>query len=1000
MSCFLLLQGLVAGPSIAAHDLLRNGGGGSADVVLSQAGGEITLNLLSPFNYAVIPARTPIRLEISGATITSVQYSVDDGPVQPLGPPYVIDTSSWSAGTQFLRVDLMDGTSIAASRVFVFFVDSSAIWPPDTVDVDVVLIGFDISQADLAARLRAAYDVTTALEEDPEILHTFSLRFDFNVLTSSDSYHQALLDYLRTKAVFRDALQGRLNLTTLIDQRDNLTRRDVFDSLAGWEIETEWAELYLEQFPPVSSSSTAGHTFYLMNLSALDDPSMGVDHWFVEEARDPDTLVGQDWWRLEWDNDLNTPMGYPLNAWGGPGHRVFVDPTAYQWYLDWTYVWWFYENGRAPYGLRYQEVSEAFRVDYLTGLVNDLVEGLSAALPWGPPLESSIEIRSYVLGGSLNYSIDDLGWVVADVALEAYLERFLPFKDWQINTTFALVQDYPDLMEVVDGNTTFQGDRGFIDGLAVWDYLFNNKELYVPDDPVVFEILTVNLLYDNRSFVYFGREFTGLGGSGITAIFLKTDRLFYSDGTRQKGLTSVISHETGHNLGYGHQFGPNFRADFVDGNMGYFRNDLEYGLFWEDALYRVYLRDRLLRLLDLLDLREPLDLAPEFLSFYRHYRALDFLTAYGDLAVIEAMLTDPVPPVAEAGPDLKVEEDRPLRLDGSASVDNFRILNYTWDFGDGTRFTSAEPTLGKTWADPGAYTVTLTVYDPAGNWDMDTLVVTVQDTTLPKISITSPPSGTLLATSEVEVIWTASDLASLAAFEAGLDGRTPVVLAATASSHTFTGLADGSHVATITAFDAAGNAKAAVITFTVDTTSPILSISLPQRGTVIAASNLQVTWSAIDATSGIDSFEVTLDGGPPLVLPATASSHTFTGVADGSHTVAVSAFDLAGNSQAVSVDLTVDTNPLSPTGPYRSGPLIGLIGTIVAGVLFVLLRLLRRGGLPPKLFRRRGSPPKGEEFLPAEEVAAQIRELGRRRDEGLITEEEFQAKKEELLSRF
>ncbi len=124
------------------------------------------------------------------------------------------------------------------------------------------------------------------------------------------------------------------------------------------------------------------------------------------------------------------------------------------------------------------------------------------------------------------------------------------------------------------------------------------------------------------------------------------------------------------------------------------------------------------------------------------------------------------------------------------------------------------------------------------------------------------------------------------------------------------------------------------------------------------------------------------------------------GVADGSHTVTVSAIDLAGNSQAVSVNLTVDTNPFSPTGPYGSGPLIGLIGTIVVGVLLVLLKLLRRGGLPPKLSRRRTSPPKRMEFLSAEEVAARIRELGRRRDEGLITEEEFQAKKEELLSRF
>ncbi|MEE9174118.1 MAG: hypothetical protein V3U30_03995, partial [Thermoplasmata archaeon] len=157
LSCLLLSQGLMAGhASIDAHDFLRRGGGGVVEYVPGQSESEITLNLLSPLNYAAIPAGTPISLEILGPAVTSVRYSVDGGAEQSLEPPYVVDTSSWSARTQFLRVDLMDGTSIAASKVFVFFVDSSAIWPPDTMDVDVVLIGFDISPADLGARLRAA----------------------------------------------------------------------------------------------------------------------------------------------------------------------------------------------------------------------------------------------------------------------------------------------------------------------------------------------------------------------------------------------------------------------------------------------------------------------------------------------------------------------------------------------------------------------------------------------------------------------------------------------------------------------------------------------------------------------------------------------------------------------------------------------------------------------------------------------------------------------------
>ncbi len=665
--------------------------------------------------------------------------------------------------------------------------------------------------------LRTSYDVT--VEVSPGRQSTFDLQFEFNVSSANDSYAEAFRAYLMSKASFTDALQARLNLSALIDQRNDRTSRDIFDPLVGWEIPTAWAELYLEQFPPVPPRGEAGYTFYVMNLSVLDDPVAGIDHWFVEPTRDPDTGAIQDWWRLEWDNDLNTPIGYPLNAWGGPDHQVFIDPTAYQWYQDWFHVWFGGGNERAPFGLQYEEVPAASRAGYLAGVVNNLVEGLAASLPFvPPPQEPSILLRNYVLSGSLNHSLDDLRWVSSDLALRSYLEWFLPFKAWEITTTFAHIDDFPELMEVVDRNTSFDGDRGFIDGSAVFDYLEENKGQFVLDQSDVFEILSVNFLYDNRSMVFAGFEFTGLGGSGMTAIFLKTDRLFYADGTRQKGLTGVNAHETGHNLGYFHQFGPNLRADFIDGGMGYFRGDLEYGTFWEDALYRVILRAKLLDVFDLLDVREPLDLAPEFQTFYRHYRELNFLTAYDDLVGLEGMLTDAVPPTAEAGSDLTVDEDAVTVLDGRGSSDNFRIFNYTWDLGDGTLVITSEPTVEKVWTDPGTFTVTLTVYDAAGNTATDTLVATVLDITPPTVSILSPSSGALLTTNEVEVTWTASDEGGgVDRIEVRLDDGTPIVPTPGVSSHTFAGVVDGRHIVALMAIDEAGNLASISLSFRVET---------------------------------------------------------------------------------------------------------------------------------------------------------------------------------------
>ncbi len=172
-------------------------------------------------------------------------------------------------------------------------------------------------------------------------------------------------------------------------------------------------------------------------------------------------------------------------------------------------------------------------------------------------------------------------------------------------------------------------------------------------------------------------------------------------------------------------------------------------------------------------------------------------------------------------------------------------------------------------------------------------------------------------------------------------------LPASATSHTFTGVADGAHTVAVTAVDLAGNAQPATVSFAVDATPPTLSIDSPASSETISSSSVGVTWTATDPTSDIDRYEVSLDGGTPVVLPATATSHTFTGVADGAHTITVTAFDLAGNSAAVSVDITVTLAigfPFPELIPGLGG-LLSLIVVIlvVAGIgLSAALLWLRR----------------------------------------------------------
>ena len=157
-------------------------------------------------------------------------------------------------------------------------------------------------------------------------------------------------------------------------------------------------------------------------------------------------------------------------------------------------------------------------------------------------------------------------------------------------------------------------------------------------------------------------------------------------------------------------------------------------------------------------------------------------------------------------------------------------------------------------------------------------------------------------------------------------------------------VSDGIHTVEYFSTDVAGNEEAMnSFDVKIDTTPPTLSISSPAAGAFLTIDDIEVTWAAAEATSGIDHLEVTLDGGTPVVLPAAATRHTFTGAVDGAHTVAVTAFDVAGNSVVLSVDFTLDTDKAEDTGPFDNSLLIGVsVGIVAAAVAVAALLLWRR----------------------------------------------------------
>ena len=230
----------------------------------------------------------------------------------------------------------------------------------------------------------------------------------------------------------------------------------------------------------------------------------------------------------------------------------------------------------------------------------------------------------------------------------------------------------------------------------------------------------------------------------------------------------------------------------------------------------------------------------------------------------------------------------------------------------------------------GPHTIVVQAFDRAGSSASASVAISV-DATLPTATVTSPTPGQFLGTSSVQLAWTASDAPSgIDHFEVSIDGGVATTVPSGTTTYVFTGVTDGSHTFRLRAIDRAGNAVTASVTATVDVSPPTLAISSPTAAAFIRSHSVIVTWTAGDATSGIDHYLVSLDGGSAQTVVGTATSYTFAGTSDGAHTILVTAVDRAGNTHPASVTVTVDaTNPsVSIVGPAAGAVISAASATV------------------------------------------------------------------------
>jgi len=97
------------------------------------------------------------------------------------------------------------------------------------------------------------------------------------------------------------------------------------------------------------------------------------------------------------------------------------------------------------------------------------------------------------------------------------------------------------------------------------------------------------------------------------------------------------------------------------------------------------------------------------------------------------IVLDSTRPTALAGHDIHLDQHMNSDFNASGSYDNIAIMNYTWSFQYRNKHILLfDMAASFRFHDAGKYVITLNVTDAEGNWDTDTLNVTVLDITPPK----------------------------------------------------------------------------------------------------------------------------------------------------------------------------------------------------------------------------------------------------------------------------
>jgi len=289
-------------------------------------------------------------------------------------------------------------------------------------------------------------------------------------------------------------------------------------------------------------------------------------------------------------------------------------------------------------------------------------------------------------------------------------------------------------------------------------------------------------------------------------------------------------------------------------------------------------------------------------------------------------VNDTTPPVANAGQSKEVAVGSAVTFDAGGSTDDIGITSYVWTFTDGTAKTLTGVTANYTFTNLGTYIITLNVTDTAGNWDTDTVTITIKDFTKPTAN--AGPDQTV---NEDTLVYfdgsNSTDNIGITSYTWKFTDGILRTLTGMKQNYTFAN--PGIYVATLNVTDSAGNYNTGTVTITVkDATAPVADAGLNKTAQV----NTEVSFDANGSSDnvGITSYEWNFGDG----ATATGATATYTYASPGTYTVTLTVRDAAGNTDTHQITVTV--REALPTWMIAIG-----IASLSTAIVTLLLRRSR-----------------------------------------------------------